>query len=263
MKLNKTMILCGAALVGSMFATDAMAKEKHEANHEGMEFRFFLNEPILDGHSKTEFSGEHSDEANKALKEAKQDGMRRNKSILGGISGTIAIGYRFNKLFGLYYDQTIGSHLWLKVTDEDQQDAIRKSNENEGSYYYGATGFMGASYVTGRLFIALAHDVELGFDLGLGMMYDKGGDKDPGMLFKVENYPKDWKDYPSSPCFAFKVGLSFSYYISKYVGVGINFDYALGIHGYEYKVQDGTSLTQETTVLLHYMTPGIHAIAQF
>ena len=161
MKLNK--LLCGAALAGSLVATDAFA----DASHEGLEFGLSLNVSIVTG--SVEVDGSSAD----------------FKETMVGFDGRLSIGYRF-QWFGIYLDQDLGG-IWV-VGDSEEDDYF---DEDEGD---DKGVFLGGTFVTARGILPLMENaLEVNVGLGLGMMYG-GGDKsvilndegDPSVAFALK-----------------------------------------------------------------------------
>lgn len=218
--------LVGLALASAFVATDAQA----ETFWEGLEMRIGVTAPIVDNHVKYELDSKYGD-FDSGYKHTPED-------VFAGISGTISFGYRWG-IFGLYLDEDLGG-VWYTGDTEGDNEAI----------------FVGGTYLTFRGLLGLRHDVELDLGLGLGMMYS---DDNHGAL--ITN-----KDGDAAPCFAIKVGVGLTYYlIPNTVGVGINFDYSLGLNIVSDSRVNGLVGEVKGTMyhLVHYMNPGIHVVAQF
>ena len=212
MKLSK--LGCGLALAGSLVATDAFA----DAGHTGLEGIFQLSVPVLD--QSITASG-----AAKSVTESPKD-------VMAGINGTLAIGWRFIPNFGLYLEQDLGGVWWTGDTADI---------EDRG-------WFLGGTYIVGRGLVGLMNkNAELDFKLGFGMMYsdgDKVGKKKVAMIVNKKGDP--------TVAFAMKIGASFTYYVTSNIGVGVQVDYSMGVHKYDF--EGGGEITH----LLHLVNPGLH-----
>ena len=214
MKLSKW--CCGVALAGSLVATDAFA----DAGHTGFEGIVGLSGAVLDQDVK--------------LTGAAKTSVVKPKDIMAGLTGTLSLGYRFNSYAGVYLEQDLGGIWWTGDT--------KKINDH--------SWFIGGTYVMGRgIFSLLAKKAELDLKFGLGMMYTDG-DKDSVGKTKIALITK--KNGDPTVAFAFKVGASFTYYVTSNIGVGIQVDYSMGLNKHEY------DLGGEVTKNLHHINPGIH-----
>ena len=220
--LNKC--LCGLALAGALISTNAYA----ETEWEGFEMRVSVVAPIVDQHVKGGMSvGGISVDT----------GYEHAPDIFAGVGGTLSFGYRFG-MFGVYVDQELGGVWWRGDAKPDSPT------------------FVGGTYLTGRLLLALRHDVEMDFGIGVGTMYSAGDDQKTMRV--VYN-----KEGEHSAAFAIKAAFGLTYYlIPNTVGIGINFDYNLGLN--IFSLTDGEEEADVTLYhLVHLMNPGIHVVAQF
>lgn len=232
--LNKC--LCGLALAGALVSTNAYA----ETEWEGFEMRVAVTAPIVDQHLKMEISASGDDFDMTAGSK-----YERAEHIMAGVAGTLSFGYRFG-MFGVYVDQELGGAWWTGETGDGYKPT-----------------FVGGTYLTGRLLLALRHDVELDFGIGVGTMYS-AGDKNNAVKLIID------KEGDHSAAFAIKAGIGLTYYlIPNTVGIGINFDYNLGLNivSQNQSGEDdfGDSVDAKATLyhLVHLMNPGIHVVAQF
>ncbi len=214
MKLSKW--CCSAALAGSLIATDAFA----DAGHTGFEGIVGLSGAVLDQQIKA--TG------------AAGSAIVKPKDNMAGLAGTISIGYRLNSYTGFYLEQDLGGIWW--TGDE------KKHNDNGW--------FLGGTYLAARgIFGLLAKKAELDLKLGVGIMYTDGGKYRLGKT--KYNLITDKKGDPTV-AFAFKVGASFSYYVTSDIGVGVQLDYSMGLNKHDY---EGGG---EVTKCLHHIVPGVH-----
>ena len=234
MKLLKS-FLFGLALISAFAATDALADSTHKA----FETRVAVTASVLDQHAKMEGGGQSSD-------------WQHAPDVMAGINSTISFGYRW-RYVGLYFDEELGGLWWTGDTKKIAKDGV----------------FFGGSYVTVRPLIGIKKKIEIDFAVGVGMMYSaasKSSSSGDDNYEDYQDYSNDSsvstklianKDGDSVPCFAIKVGVGFTYYVMKNFGLGVNFDYNLGIHVVSY--DGGIS----HTTLFHHMNPGLHANIQF
>ena len=215
MKLSKW--YCGLALAGSLVATDAFAY----SDYSGLEGIVSISASIL----AQDIEASRSEA--RAVVVVPKDNMV-------GLSGTLAIGYRFEPSGGIYLEQDLGGIWWTGDT--------KKHNDN--------TWFIGGTYITGRAKIAfLPKHTEFDVKLGVGMMYTDGGRYRPGKA--KYNLITDKENYPTV-AFALKAGVSFSYYVTSNIGIGIQFDYSFGLNMHDHEL--GGDVVQ----YLHHMVPGAH-----
>ncbi len=226
--------LFGLALVSTFAATDALADSTHKA----FETRVAVTASVLDFHVKAEGGGQST-------------GWKEARDVLAGINSTISFGYRW-RYIGLYFDEELGGLWWTGDTGKFNNDGM----------------FWGGSYVTPRALIPIKKKMEIDIGIGVGMMYNAAS---KSVYYDDEDNYQDYQDYSddsnsvklmknkngdSVPCFAIKVGVGFTYYVTKKMGIGANFDYNLGIH----VVSDAGA---KATTLFHQMNPGLHANFQF
>ncbi len=150
-----------------------------------------------------------------------------------GFNGRISLGYRWS-LIGLYIDQDLG---WVKYNNTENKDI--------DPY------FLGGTYFTFRALIPLSA-LEFDFGLGLGLMYSNGDDARAHTKHMAITTDSDGD---ASPCFAFKIAIGLSYFITNSIGIGIDLDYAVGMNIVSYH-EDGYRVEQ--TDYIHHFTPGLH-----
>lgn len=150
-----------------------------------------------------------------------------------GFNGRVSLGYRWS-ILGLYIDQDLG---WVKYNNQ--------ANKDIDPY------FLGGTYLTVRALIPVSA-LELDFGIGLGAMYSNGDDARAHTKHMAITTDSDGD---ASPCFAFKLAIELSYFITSSVGIGIDLDYAVGMSITNYH-EGGYHVEQ--TDYIHHFTPGLH-----
>ena len=162
-----------------------------------------------------------------------------SKDWMVGFNARLSVGYRFS-VIGIYLDQDLA---WLKYNNKEM--------DKLDPY------FLGGTYLTFRALIPVG-SLELGLALGLGMMYDNGDDwreNTDHPAFITDG------DGDASPCFALKIGFEMTYFITDFIGIGIDLDYSIGMIFVDY--QSHGDYKYEQTDYVHYFTPGLHVALVF
>ena len=139
-----------------------------------------------------------------------------------GANLTASIGYRFHRNVGAYFTQDLG-FAW-KPGEGDDYDY---DDEEEGS----SASFVGGSYAVVRGIVGVNYDdVEFSFGAGAGAMYGPG--------------------IGGGACFAIKLSVGVTYYVTDIFGIGVNVDYNLGFK----RPSDEFEIDMH---LIHQINPGI------
>ena len=142
-------------------------------------------------------------------------------SDMDGYGGSVSIGYKWHHV-GLYIDQELyGARLYDDCWCSGYQVI-------EGGH------FLGGTYLVARVSPPTTEFIELDLGVGFGAMYSNGDDFQPRGPHPII-FNDDGK---ASAAFSFKGSASITAYILDNFGVGVVFDYTVGLNKIKYKEED-------------------------
>ena len=226
---TKIMFLALLALGLLMIPSTAFA----QASKEGLDIRIALNYADVFYEQSVQDSGQDVEELD---------------NDLSGFGGSVSIGYRW-RYIGLYIDQDMDG-----VKPSDFCWCIGYELENKWH-------FLGGTYLVARVSPPITDYLELDLGFGAGVMYSNGNDLNPeSNIFPI--IVND--DGKASVALSFKASASFTVYFTDIVGMGIFFDYTIGLNNMKYEEEtDGIIRTIKMNNLVHFLKPGVHLRLRF
>lgn len=226
----KILLLAMLALGFLMIPVTASA----QASKEGMDLRIALNYAHVFYEQSIQDSGQFED-----AEELDND--------LFGFGGSVSIGYRWHYA-GLYIDQDLDG---VKLIEPCWCIGYQF-----GSDWY----FLGGTYLVARVSPPITDHFELDLGFGAGVMYSNGHELNPGFYHPI--IVND--DGKASVALSFKASASFTVYFTDIFGMGLFFDYTIGLTKMKYEEEtDGVIRTIKMNNYVHFLKPGLHFRLRF
>ena len=229
----KTQTILPAMLALGLLMVPAMASA--QASAEGFDLRIALNYAHIFYEQSVQDSGFFYD----------VDDLEND---LYGFGGSVSIGYKW-RYAGLYIDQDL-----YGVEPLDYCMCIGYQFNDE---WY----FIGGTYLVARVSPPITERFELDLGFGAGVMYSNGDDLYPGLYNPI--IVND--DGKASVALSFKASTSFTVYFTDIFGMGISFDYTVGLNKMKYETEesDGVIRTIKMNNVVHFLKPGLHFRLRF
>ena len=205
-----------------------------QASKEGVDLRIALNYAHIFYEQSVQDSGQ--------LESAEE----LNNDLLG-FGGSVSIGYKWGYA-GLYIDQDLDG-----VKPIDKCWCI--GYQFEDKWY-----FLGGTYLVARVSPPITEHFELDLGFGAGVMYSNGDDLNPGASYPI--IVND--DGKASVALSFKASASFTAYFTDIFGMGLFFDYTVGLNKMKYVAEACEFVrTIKMNNVVHFLKPGLHFRMRF
>ena len=131
----------------------------------------------------------------------------------------------------------------------------------DGYQFHDEWYFLGGTYLVARVSPPITDRIELDFGFGAGVMYSNGDNLELDVYHPI--IVND--DGEASVALSFKASTSLTVYFTDIFGMGISFDYTVGLNKMKYETEDpeGTLRQIKLNNVVHFLKPGVHFRLKF